>query len=261
MSHEISYYGFDLDDTIGYIHQFFPIIAVLKPSVYNIHVSDELSKNLEKIYNNFVFLLAEREKQTPHILNPYILNILRSSKKGYSMMYSNNSVLELLHFASDLIETVLGKKIFCAHVHLYHPIRNQHTSSDYNVPKTWNIYKKIFTELCSAPEPTPEQSVFFDDIEHPDLMKMLGNNYFHIHPYHKKYNYNQEYKTFIKYNGLVYNHEFYNYLLNLLSKIDDSNIKKKIIQLHTSYGFFKHKIRKTLKKRKYTRKIKNKKIL
>ena len=175
------YYGFDMDGTIGNIHQFFQIITQFKSS--------------KAAYKELVSIVAER---TPDIINPTILDTLkkisRDKKSGveiHCMVYSNNSALEILHFASDIIQQIIGENLFCSYIHATHPIRKEFDTLMSSVPndrlKTWSTFRKIFTQKCSVPEPTPAESYFYDDLEHPDLMNVLGDHYIHIEAYDKKH--------------------------------------------------------------------------
>jgi hypothetical protein len=177
------YFGFDMDATIGFVHQFYDIIQTYPQGT--------------PLYNKIISFIAKKEKENPLVFNPLIvstLNIIakinKRNKRIYCMIYSNHGDLKMVQFASDVLEKIIGEKLFCAHVHYGHYIRNEFDKIlNKNRFKTWNTFKKIFTELCYTPDPTPEKCVFFDDQNHDDLKQTLRDNYIQVTPYNEPCSY------------------------------------------------------------------------
>ena len=174
------YFGFDMDATIGNVHQFHKLIQKYPQGnpVYDKIIS--FIANEERT-------IANEERKNLSVFNPLIVGTLQKiaeknkiEKRIYCMIYSNHGDLKMVQFASDVLEKIIGEKLFCAHVHYSHSIRKD---DDKILNKTWDTFQNIFTELCGVPEPTPENSVFFDDLEHTNLKQTLGDNYIQVTPY------------------------------------------------------------------------------
>jgi len=184
--------GFDLDETLGNVHPFYPFIAIFRPSAVNIEPPISLVKQLQNAYEIFLMYCIKEEERGLGILRPGILDFLRNvtykqaeGLVGPVIIYSNNSCLEILEFARDIVHQSVGE-VFCALIDRNHPIRR--LPGHPNPPKTWDTLREIFLmEGCAQDSlnPQPETSLFFDDLVHPDLQATLGKNYIHVPGYKK----------------------------------------------------------------------------
>jgi hypothetical protein len=89
-----------------------------------------------------------------------------------------------LVFAKDYLERLLDKKLFYNLIDWNHPLRaNEIVKGDPgNAVKTWNVLEKgLFQAFGTLPE--PDDVVFFDDLAHRDLVKVLENNYVQVEEY------------------------------------------------------------------------------
>jgi len=148
---------------------------------------------LQNAYEIFIMLCIEQEQRGLGILRPGILDFLRNVRVkqeggivGPVIIYSNNSCLEILEFARDIVHQTVGE-VFCALIERNNPIRL--LPGHPNPPKTWPTLRKIFMEECNEEyegiNPQPERTLFFDDIIHPNLKGILRRNYIHVPAYEK----------------------------------------------------------------------------
>ena len=187
--------GFDLDETLGNVHPFYPFIAIFRPSAVDIESPGSLKDQLQNAYEIFLMYCIKQEERGLGILRPGILDFLRNvtykqaeGSVGPVIIYSNNSCLELLEFARDIVHQSVGE-VFCALIDRNHPIRR--LPGHPNPPKTWDTLDEIFrmsdcSDNLQGEIPRPETSLFFDDLIHPDLQATLKQNYIHV-PGYKKY--------------------------------------------------------------------------
>jgi hypothetical protein len=186
--------GFDLDETLGNVYPFYPFIAIFRPSAVGIEPPESLKDQLRSAYEHFVMYCVQQEEGGLGILRPGILDFLRNVRVkqaegsvGPVIIYSNNSCLEILEFARDIVHQSVGE-VFCALIDRNHSIRR--LPGHPNPPKTWDTLVKIFRmDDCShnlqEEIPMPETSLFFDDLVHPDLQANLKENYIHVRGYKK----------------------------------------------------------------------------
>jgi hypothetical protein len=170
--------AFDMDETIGNVWQFFPMV-------------DALIHDAPDAYKIFVKEIAKRERTTTlGLIRPGLVAFFEKiaveqqfGNVGPVVLYSNNSAEEMLTFTQDLIHELVGRPIiqFCAH--WGHPIRANEINP--NQPgsgqKTWATLVNIF-RACGV-EATPERTLFFDDQIHPNLVEVLQENYIHVNAY------------------------------------------------------------------------------
>lgn len=214
--------GFDLDETLGNVHPFYPFIAIFRPSAVGITPPDSLKYQLQNAYEIFLMYCIKQEDRGLGILRPGITDFLRNvtykqaeGLVGPVIIYSNNSCLELLEFARDIVHQSVGE-VFCALIDRNHPIRR--LPGHPNPPKTWDTLDEIFRmEDCAeySPNPQPETSLFFDDLEHPDLQRVLGKNYIHVPGYKKHIPSAIKFDLYFaaaKRAGLLDNPDFFNYI-------------------------------------------------
>ena len=221
-----------MDETLGNLHQFYPILAVLRPSIYKTYIpsignNSNINLNLDKAYTYLVQRCAEQYRT---FLNEDLIIVLKSVPYQKAFIYSNNSVLEILQFASDVIDAVIGRKVFCECIHLYHPIRDNDYDIIPDIPhnkyKTWETIQLVLNELCGVPEEIrPEETFFFDDLLHPNLYTNLPDgHYVHIDPpYRTSINpltLKGIYLDVIGHTGLQTSMVFFNYLDKLYAKMD-----------------------------------------
>lgn len=176
---ESEYYGFDLDNTLGnfeddgYLDWF-----------YIKGASNKLNNTLEKAYNIFVSKVALRIHDTK-IFNPFILKLILENNVSNAVIYSNNSNLDTLKFAKNVIEKFVRRDVFCFLMHWNHKFRSTEIvkGDPGNALKRWITLKKAFRDGCGVKDLKPEQVYFYDDQQHQDLIKELGNRYINIKPY------------------------------------------------------------------------------
>jgi hypothetical protein len=187
--------GFDLDETLGNVYPFYPFIAIFRPSAVGIEPPESLKDKLQNAYKYFVMHCVRYEEGGLGILRPGILDFLRNVREkqakglvGPVIIYSNNSCLEILEFARDIVHQSVGE-VFCALIDRNHSIRR--LPGHPNPPKTWDTLDEIFrmgdcSHNLQEEIPSPETSLFFDDLVHPDLQEALGQNYIHVPGYKKR---------------------------------------------------------------------------
>lgn len=163
----MAYFVFDLDETLGNFHT--PYFFL-----------EDLRNTKEAAYKNFVEAVAAVE-DSGHplgIIRPGILTVMRKLKelkdKGLVkslVIYSNNSHLESLEFARDVIQHVVDDStLFSDCIHwgysgreIEHILPKRPGSAN----KTWAVLTNLMINgPTAATELTPEKVYFFDDQEH-----------------------------------------------------------------------------------------------
>ena len=196
------YFIFDMDETLAELYSVYYFIASLRlKEIINENnkddannISESLVTSLNKAYNKFVDeVLSEEISNEPlGILRPGILDVMKRlydlQKQGlvkHVLIYSNNGHLQSLEFIRDLIHKHLGTNNLigeCIHW-------NHHMRDEERIPgvanKTWNVIKNIMVNgLCNAPSDLrPDNVYFFDDLDHIDLQRALGRNYYKVPAY------------------------------------------------------------------------------
>jgi len=205
----MSYFVFDLDETLAEMYSAYYFIASLKlretvlaqrsQSRTIAPVPRWLQTELNRAYECFVERVLEEETSARPlgILRPGILDIMtdihvlqcEGAIKDV-VMYSNNGHLESLHFVRDLIHRHLGRTDLIKDcIHWHHPMRDEERILIAGFPnKTWNVLRRIMTSPpCHAPSSLrPTDVHFFDDLEHSDLKRALQGNYHQVLPYEFK---------------------------------------------------------------------------
>jgi hypothetical protein len=176
---DAKYYGFDLDNTIGNFEDdgyldWFHIEGA----------SNKLNATLKKAYDIFVNKVVIHIHKTK-IFNPLILKLIIENNVSNSVIYSNNSNLDTLVFAKNVIEKFIGHEVFCFLMHWGHRFRTTEIvkGDPGNALKRWVTLKRGFREGCGIKGLKPEQVYFYDDQRHQDLMKELGDRYNNIKSY------------------------------------------------------------------------------
>lgn len=198
----MSYFIFDMDETLAELYSVYYFIASLRISDILREEDEELPPSLErqlkKAYKLFVLnvLIEELSPKPLGILRPGILTIMkqlyelqRKGKVAHVVIYSNNGHLQSLEFIRDLIHKYLGTNDLIKDcIHWNHFMRLEETRSLNEPTKTWNILKNILVMgHCQASHTLQQKDVFFfDDLDHTDLQKNLGANYYKVPPYNFK---------------------------------------------------------------------------
>jgi hypothetical protein len=247
----MTYFIFDMDETLAELHTVYYFIANLKVAEIFREYGDEmpitLEKSLKKAYRLFVIniLIEELSSNPLGILRPGILNIMkqlydlqRLGKIAHVAIYSNNGHLQSLEFIRDLIHKYLGTNDLIKDcIHWDHFMRIEETKSKYDQPtKTWNVLKNILVMgHCQASEALQQKDVyFFDDQDHTDLQRNLGTNYYKVPSYNFKASYDRIadiYKKCLKNVDM----EEYNKVIADVFSIDSYN------SLDTILNFFKER--------------------
>lgn len=197
----MSYFIFDLDETLGNLSSVYYHIVTLKMKKYvvnqreymGLYYPDELHHNLEKAYELFVKAVLQQEQSDEPlgILRPGILNVMkelsilkRQHKVVNVAIYSNNSHLESIEFVKDLINYHVGMELIKECIPRYHPMRYEDNQTSVPI-KTWQVLKRILVEgNCKAARSLePKNVFFFDDLRHMDLEIHLKERYYQVSPY------------------------------------------------------------------------------
>lgn len=170
----MSYFIFDMDETIAELYTVSYFISSLRPK--------NPTTQLNKAYKNFIIKILEEETSNRPlgILRPGILKIMRKLYKLQSksiikgvIIYSNNNYLECLEFIRDLIHKYIeSNQLIKECVHWNHPMRKKEIQNVNN--KTWDVIKNIIkTGKYKDLNVDPKNVYFFDDLDHPDLKKNI----------------------------------------------------------------------------------------
>jgi hypothetical protein len=206
----MKYFVFDMDEAIAELYSVFYCITSLrlKDTIREDHVrllpmlSDSLDKQLNKAYRFFVkkVLREELSSKPLGILRPGILQVMsslyrlqRAKKVAHVVIYSNNGSMVCLEFIRDLIHEHLGTNTLIGEcVHRNHYLREEYHRTTMGLhdkwDKTWGSLKKVLIEgSCKAPSTLSVNDVyFFDDLDHKDLHRAIGNHYYQVPPYEFK---------------------------------------------------------------------------
>lgn len=170
----MSFFVFDLDETLAEVY---PLHYFIEPAPAA-HVYREFVKGVAA---------AEDARVPLGLLRPGILavmeRLLTLQRRGILLgvlIYSNNGHLPTLKFIRDVIHAHLGirKPLILECIHWDHPDR---TDSPVREDKTWDSLRGILERY--SPAIPPDRVYFVDDLEHPDLMEALGEQYLHVPPY------------------------------------------------------------------------------
>jgi hypothetical protein len=178
----MAYFIFDMDQTLADPLSAFYFISALR-----------LNPPITSAYNRFVNdVLAEETSGKPlGILRPGILPVMNklndlqiNGKINNVIIYSNNGHLETLEFIRDLIHLYTGNtNLISECIHWHHPMRDQERTVKPGVPnKTWTVLKNIM-QYSTSRALTTKDVYFFDDLDHTDLQRNLGPNYYKVPPY------------------------------------------------------------------------------
>jgi len=197
----MSYFVFDLDETLAHLSSVYYHIVTLKMRNYvvnqreymDLYYPKDLHDELEKAYDLFVNAVLKQEQSSEPlgILRPGILGVMegladlkRKNKVNGVIIYSNNGYLENLEFVKDLIHRHVGMELIKECVHRFHPMREGDNQGEIPL-KTWGTLKRILVEgSCRASRfIEPKHVYFFDDLHHTDLEMKLGETYYCVSPF------------------------------------------------------------------------------
>ena len=203
----MSYFVFDMDETIAHLQSVYYFIASLtldtKDMQYRTtYFTDRLEETLDNAYHLFVKRVVEVE-ESDHplgILRPGILQVmdqlyaLKKKEKVLSVViYSNNSHSQSLYFIRDLIHKHVGtKRLINDCIHWLHPGRSadklMYHESRGSMSKSWDVLKDIMIHgPVNAPKfVDPTDVHFFDDLDHINLQRALQHNYHKVPAYSYK---------------------------------------------------------------------------
>jgi hypothetical protein len=202
----VNYFIFDMDETLAELYPVYYFVASLRlkescedDKVLCAHIPGSLLSSLDKAYNLFVqnIMEAESSKKPLGILRPGILQVMQklnrlkqSGKIKNVVIYSNNGHLESLEFIRDIIHKYLKTDDLIKEcIHWNHHMRDEERQTRPGAAnKTWNVLRNILVDgNCKAPDSIePDNIYFFDDLEHPDLQRNLGGNYYKVPGYNFK---------------------------------------------------------------------------
>jgi hypothetical protein len=216
------YFIFDLDETLAELYSVYYFATSLRLE------SSLLALNLDKAYHYFVrdILLTEMSNEPLGILRPGILGIMKKLKDLQKagkirnvLIYSNNGDIKSLEFIKDLIHLYVGGGLIKECIH-----RNHHMRVEAKVNKTWDVLRNIMIHgnTRAATNLAASDVYFFDDLDHPDLRKKLGINYYKVPRY--------EFKASINRIGEIYKNAIYK------ANIKGKKLQKYIDILIRHYG-------------------------
>jgi hypothetical protein len=200
--------AFDLDETLGRFSTPALHLVFINPIEFykndgqqfrRPEPSQELKVKCDKALTKFAECLASSD-EGKQLLRPGILQIIAKVSDAQDAglirkiaVYSNNGNMNCLLLATRMIEFLLKKQnIFCDHINFWHPIRHPHNRPNYRRPgfadKTWTVFQKVFGQKCglTPADVKPENSYFFDDTVHQNILDRIGtDHYFKVNPYKK----------------------------------------------------------------------------
>ena len=183
------YFIFDLDETLAELYSVYYFATSLRLE------SSSLELNLDKAYQYFVrdILLAEISSEPLGILRPGILGVMKKLKNLQKLgkiknvlIYSNNGDIKSLEFIKDLIHLYVGGGLIKECIHRNHHMRaDERVNAPHLINKTWNVLRNIMINgnTRAATNLDVRDVYFFDDLDHPDLRKKLGINYYKVPRY------------------------------------------------------------------------------
>lgn len=183
------YFIFDLDETLAELYSVYYFATSLHLE------SSSLALNLDKAYQYFVrdILLAEISSEPLGILRPGILGVMKKLKDLQKLgkiknvlIYSNNGDIKSLEFIKDLIHLYVGGGLIKECIHRNHHMRaDERVNAPHLINKTWNVLRNIMINgnTRAATNLVASDVYFFDDLDHPDLRKKLGINYYKVPRY------------------------------------------------------------------------------
>ena len=185
----MAYFIFDLDETLAELYSVYYFATSLRLE------SSSLELNLDKAYQYFVrdILLTEISSEPLGILRPGILGVMKKLKDLQKigkiknvLIYSNNGDIKSLEFIKDLIHLYVGGGLIKECIHRNHHMReNERVNAPHLINKTWNVLRNIMINgnTRAATNLDVRDVYFFDDLDHPDLRKKLGINYYKVPRY------------------------------------------------------------------------------
>lgn len=197
--------AFDLDETIGRFGNIDAFLFFIYPkSLYEGQMSgsepfapsEALQAKIQRFLEVFADCLLAKEPGLG-MLRPGLLDILKvfvdAKERGdvkAAAIYSNNGNIGLLRLAKTVIEKALNAPgFFCDLVCWFDPRRKDEIvrGRPGHASKTYGMLKKIFmSPKCSVDAVEPKNVYFFDDLKHPDIFDIIGQeNYFQVVPYKK----------------------------------------------------------------------------
>jgi len=203
----MSYFVFDMDETIAELESVYYFIAALTSKSKEIqyqspHYANKIEEQMNRAYPLFVKKVAKEERSSHPlgVLRPGILRIMeqlyqlkKAGKVLTVIIYSNNSHLESLYFIRDVIHAHLGtKRLITECIHWFHPMRNAdkilYKNTNGSISKSWESLRDIMVNgSIKAPSAVEPNDVhFFDDLQHMDLQKQLRHHYHKVPPYEFK---------------------------------------------------------------------------
>jgi hypothetical protein len=200
----MTYFVFDMDETLAELHSVYFFVASLRIKEIldenSIEITPALEHSLSTAYKIFVHDILKQETASPPlgILRPGILqvmerlyNLQKQDKIKNVLIYSNNGHLQSLEFIRDLIhEHLKTDRLITDCIHWNHHMRaEERTNEPGAANKTWNVLKNIMINGVTAAQPLsvePTNVYFFDDLYHKDLQQHLGLNYYKVPAYDYK---------------------------------------------------------------------------
>jgi len=185
------YFIFDLDETLAELYSVYYFATSLR-------LESGTQAALDKAYKIFVedILLTEISHEPLGILRPGILGIMKKLKDLQKLgmiknvlIYSNNGDIKSLEFIKDLIHLYVGGGLIKECIHRNHHMRvNERVNAPHLINKTWNVLRNIMINgnTKAATNLVASDVYFFDDLDHPDLRKKLGINYYKVPSYNFK---------------------------------------------------------------------------
>jgi hypothetical protein len=201
----MSYFIFDLDETLAQMQEMFYFIASLTlkdiisqyTTFESMLFNHDLNQQLQNAYYLFVdrIVREERSNKPLGIIRPGILQIMKrlhnlknQGKIVTVIIYSNNSHLESLEFIRDIIHNYIGSsRLISKCIHWNHSVREYdkllYHNSGNKISKTWKTISAILHRNNNFDSINEQNVYFFDDLDHYDLQYTLKHNYYKVSPY------------------------------------------------------------------------------
>ena len=185
----MAYIGFDLDGTLGDFTplQEFNEEPLAKDGTFNpefVRYVRLLAENPYKIFNPELLPIVKLVKEAKYRTNAKKVKavVLYSNNSNDNLLYLVASALSLMFYADNPQLSTLNQRIFDSIAGRLAPGRPRNTN---NPPKTLDYLQGMFQRITGEESIDSRKILFFDDQDHPDLQRALGETYLKVIPYER----------------------------------------------------------------------------